>query len=234
MLTVVGASPCGPLILAAIIAGVTAFDNVHAFQWLLSRPVIIGPIIGYAMGDVASGMLCGAWIELVWLGVLPIGNYTPPDAHITAVTSATAAILWGGGVVPALIAILLFIPMGIISKLVDLQLRHHLAVHAERLLETEPPYRISSLLPLGLFPVFAKAALMVLIAGVVAITISPIIELIMSNKNIVSGLTLSASLVPALGMVQLARCIGAKGRERWMLLGTMIAALVILIAVGFL
>lgn len=222
------------LILAGAIAGVTAFDNVHAFQWMLSRPVIIGPIIGYAMGDVSSGMLCGAWIELIWLGVLPIGNYTPPDAHITAVTSATAAILWGGGVVPSLLAVLLFIPMGIISKLIDLQLRHQLALRAEKLLETEPPYCISSLLPLGLFPIFAKAALMVLIAGVVAITISPIIELIMSNRKIVDGLELSASLVPALGMVQLARCIGAKGRERWMLLGTMIAALGLLGAVSLL
>lgn len=216
------------LALAALVAGITAFDNVHMFQWMLSRPIVIGSLIGAVMGDLGVGMLCGAWIELVWLGVLPIGNYTPPDAHITAATAATAAVLWGGSTAVCLLAVLLFIPIGILSKLVDLQLRHHLAIIAEGVLESPPPYRLSRLLPIGLIPIFVKASLTVLVSGVAAIVLAPIVDMLSSSERLVAGLEFSASLVPALGMVQLARCIGAKGRERWLLLGAVFAALVLI------
>jgi hypothetical protein len=46
-----------------------------------------------------------------------------------------------------------------------------------------------------------------------------------AEPRVVKALIFSASLIPALGMVQLARCIGASGRERWIGLGAIAAAI---------
>ncbi len=222
-----------PLVLAALVAGLTALDNVHVFQWMLSRPVVTGPIVGAIMGDLTSGMICGAWIELIWLGVLPIGNYTPPDAQITAASAATAAAVWSADyessrTAVSLLAVLAFVPIGVFSKLMDLSLRKHLAVKAEAILACAPPYRTGGMIVASILPVFAKAAFAVVIVFVIAVVMKPVIVLLTSEPRVSKGLFFAASLVPALGMVQLARCIGAKGREKWILLGVLAATVVFL------
>lgn len=227
-----------PVLVAAIVAGVTALDNVHMLQWMLSRPVAAGTIIGALLGNVGAGMICGAWIELIWLGVLPIGNYTPPDAHITAVTAATAAVVWTAGDMPlamtpelrvaaALLAVLACVPVGVFSKLADLELRRHLAGRAEKLLAGEPPYRVGGMLLVSTLPVFAKAFCAVIIVRIMAVVLQPVVAVFLAEARVARGLTFAASLVPALGMVQLARCIGAKGREKWVLLGALAAVIVL-------
>jgi PTS system mannose-specific IID component len=217
------------LLLAALIAGITALDNVHMLQWMISRPVIAGSLVGAALGDLNSGMLCGAMIELVWLGVLPIGNYTPPDAHITACAAATVAAAWGGGPGGCLVAVLLCVPIGVISKRVDLQMRHALGLRAEAILKGPPPYHSRALVVIALAPVIVKAALAVLLVGVAAGALEPIARPLWAHERLGRGLLVGATLVPALGMVQLARCIGARGREKWVAMGS-VAAILFLIA----
>lgn len=213
------------LILAAMVAGLTSLDNVHVCQWLLARPIVIAPLIGAILGDPGAGMLCGAWIELIWLGVLPIGNYTPPDAHLTAATAATAAAVWGGGVPASLIAVLATVPLGVLSKKADLHLRHQLALRAESLLEAGPPYRLGGMFAASVAPIVVKAALAIVLVGVVAAIVAPLVGRFTASPRIARSLVFSAALIPALGMVQLARCIGASGRERWIGLGAIATAI---------
>jgi mannose/fructose/N-acetylgalactosamine-specific phosphotransferase system component IIC len=213
------------LVLAAIVAGITSLDSVHLCQWLLARPIVIAPLIGAIMGDPGAGMLCGAWIELIWLGVLPIGNYTPPDAHLTAASAATAAAVWGGGGPVSLVAVLATVPLGVLSKKADLHLRHQLALRAETMLETGPPYRLGGMFVASVAPVMVKAALAIVMVGVVSAIVSPLVGRLVAEPRVVKALIFSASLIPALGMVQLARCIGASGRERWIGLGAIAAAI---------
>lgn len=212
------------LLLAALVAGITSLDSVHACQWLVARPIVIAPLIGAIMGDPAAGMLCGAWIELIWLGVLPIGNYTPPDAHLTAATAATAAAVWDGGVAASLIAVLAAVPLGVLSKKADLHLRHQLALRAEDLLAAGPPYRLGGMFAASVAPVMVKAALTIVLVGVAAAIVAPLVGRLTTAPRVERGLVFAASLIPALGMVQLARCIGASGRERWIGLGALAAA----------
>ncbi len=217
------------LVLAAAVAGILALDGVQMFQWMLARPVVSGSLVGAILGDLPTGMLCGAWTELVWLGVLPIGNYTPPDAHVTAVTAVAVAAAWGGGVPAAVVAVLLCVPVGILSRRFDHMLRGELATRAEALVKAGPPFRIERLYPLGLLPIVAKAALAVLLTGTAALALAPFARTLLAVERIERGVLFSATLLPALGMVQLARCIGAKGRERWIALGIVLCGLGLLV-----
>ena len=70
----------------ALLAGagaVVSLDAVHVAQVMVSRPVVVGPLAGWILGDVVLGLHVGALVELVWISVLPIGPYTPPDATLT-------------------------------------------------------------------------------------------------------------------------------------------------------
>lgn len=228
------------LLVAGLVAAITALDNVHLLQWMFSRPIVIGPAVGWCVGDLAAGMLCGAWIELAWLGVLPIGNYTPPDAHLTAACATVMSVAWGGSAAasPAwvgvsVLAVLIAVPAGILSKKFDLQLRRSLAEKAAALMEAPPPYALGPLVAASLVPVAGKAFLAVVMAGVIAIGLAPIVGLAVSEDRVVRGLAFAGSLMPALGMVQLARCIGARGREKWVALGA-VTTLAALLALRFL
>lgn len=207
------------LLLAAAVAAVTALDNVHLLQWMLSRPIVIGPLVGALLGDVAVGMLCGAWIELAWLGVLPIGNYTPPDAHLTTACATVVAVYWGGSIAATSLAVLCSVPIGVLSKKCDMRLRRSLADRAALLMETSPPYALARIVSASLLPEAGKAFLAVVMVGVIALGISPVVKLALEVAPFARGLEFTGSLMPALGMVQLARCIGAHSRERWVALG---------------
>ena len=45
----------------------------------LGRPLVMSTLVGLALGDVRTGIMVGATLELVWLGVFPIGASNPPD-----------------------------------------------------------------------------------------------------------------------------------------------------------
>ena len=74
-------------------------DSVHVGQWMLSRPILVGPIAGLLCGDWAAGLALGALIELLTLES-PVGAAMPLGACVAA---ACAAILAAGphGLPPA-------------------------------------------------------------------------------------------------------------------------------------
>jgi PTS system mannose-specific IIC component len=91
---------------------------------MISRPVIIAPLIGLFFNNIYAGLIIGAIIELIWIDRLPIGTYIPPNDSITAVVATSIALLAGsksGGVSPELIAlaVLLAIPFGALAKQMD-------------------------------------------------------------------------------------------------------------------
>lgn len=68
-----------PLILLCIFAALLELDTTYAFQTLLSRPVIAGPIFGWLTGDVAAGIQVGIFAELLFSDISPLGGIIPPQ-----------------------------------------------------------------------------------------------------------------------------------------------------------
>ena len=78
-------------LLIALIAGLAGVDYyMEVFQTY--RPLVLGTIIGIAMGDVKTGLMIGATFELMWMGLMPIGGAQPPNMVIGTVIGVVFAI----------------------------------------------------------------------------------------------------------------------------------------------
>ena len=66
------------------------------------RPLIVGTLVGLALGDLEKGLLVGASIELISLGVVQVGAAVPADMTLGAVIATAFAILSGSNAETAL------------------------------------------------------------------------------------------------------------------------------------
>lgn len=114
------------IILISFVGGLLCLDRVF-IQAMISRPIIIAPVIGSILGDPYAGLIIGAILELFWIDRVPIGIYIPPNDSIAAAMAASTAILTSqalGIVAKELMAlsILLAIPFGILAKKMDVKI----------------------------------------------------------------------------------------------------------------
>lgn len=66
-------------------------------EWFLGtsyvqRPIILGPLVGLAMGDLSSGIIMGATLELAMIGSISVGAYNPPDPVAGTILGVALAI----------------------------------------------------------------------------------------------------------------------------------------------
>jgi len=80
-------------LLLALVSGLAAVERKGFLQAMLSRPVVLGPIAGLAMGDPAAGLLVGAPLELFWLGAVNLGAALPLHESVGAAAVAGGAAL---------------------------------------------------------------------------------------------------------------------------------------------
>ncbi len=77
--------------LAAIAGGFISLDRTAAFQIMISRPIVAGPLIGLVCGSLTTGIVIGSLLELLWIGDLPVGSHIPPHETAAAVIATTVA-----------------------------------------------------------------------------------------------------------------------------------------------
>ena len=75
----------------AALCGIDKYDVALNFH----RPLITGPVIGFILGDVQTGLIAGAAMELAWLGLVPNAGSQPPDVTIGAIVGTAFAIKLG-------------------------------------------------------------------------------------------------------------------------------------------
>ena len=100
------------LFLSAFIALLMA-ENYGYGYWMISRPIFGGPLLGLIMGDLQTGLIVGASVELMFMGVLPIGGSVPPNAQIAGLIGTFFAISSGGN--PE-VGIALALPIGTLAQ----------------------------------------------------------------------------------------------------------------------
>lgn len=64
---------------------------------MVFRPIVVGPLVGLVLGDPVTGALCGASLEVVFMGAIQIGAAVPPDAMLGAGIGTALAIVTGKG-----------------------------------------------------------------------------------------------------------------------------------------
>ncbi len=79
---------------------------------MLNRPLVLCPIIGGLLGDLTTGLLLGASLEVMFLGVINVGGAQATDSTFAAVVSVSFAIMFDQ---PVELAIALAIPVGFVG-----------------------------------------------------------------------------------------------------------------------
>ncbi len=108
-----------------LVAGLAAVERKGFLQAMLSRPIALAPLSGWALGDPQGGLLVAAPLELLWLGAVNLGAALPVHealgtAAIAGGAAAAGSVL-GGGVSPevAILAVLLCAPLALVGRRAD-------------------------------------------------------------------------------------------------------------------
>ncbi len=110
-------------VLLALLGVVLTLDGVTVGQFMISRPLVAGGLAGLVAGDVTTGLLVGAILELFLLVAVPSGGGRFPEPGPASVVGAAGAIWIGGaGGLAAGIAVALVI--GYLGALTQAAQRH--------------------------------------------------------------------------------------------------------------
>lgn len=108
-----------PLLLQAILVALfvwIAFIDAHTTQTHIFRPIVVGPVVGAIMGDMATGLAVGVIVELMFLAVIFVGTAVPPNPTISTAIAAAIAILGGGGTE---LAVAVALPVSFIGQIAE-------------------------------------------------------------------------------------------------------------------
>jgi len=114
----------GYLVLA-LVAGLAAVERKGFLQAMLSRPIALGPLVGWALGDLEGGILVAVPLELLWLGAVNLGAALPVHEALGAAAITGGAVLagraLGEGTSPegAILAVLLCTPLALLGRKAD-------------------------------------------------------------------------------------------------------------------
>ncbi|MFQ5866952.1 MAG: PTS sugar transporter subunit IIC [bacterium] len=195
---------------ASFIGGLLSLDVSAWGQIMVSRPIVCGPLIGFLLGDLKTGLIIGALLELIWINVISVGAAIPPDATIVAVTCTTLIVLtertvqlgnnFQGSYRMAVLA--LTMPLAEIFRSIDVEQRK-LNAHFVHYLDREIPKgnlgAIEKVNYCSLFLFFLKGFLFSLIAIGAGVYFLPKLFSCLPY-GILAGLNFAYRLLPVLGL----------------------------------
>ena len=103
-------------ILIAIIAGVSRCEGDWLGECKLREPIVTGFLVGLVLGDVKTGLIIGAELQLMWMGAVGIGPVAQLDIGIGGTIGTAVAITTGTG---AETAILFGVPVAVIMQFLN-------------------------------------------------------------------------------------------------------------------
>lgn len=111
-------------ILVGIIGVFAMLDSRLLGRLNFERPLIVSCLVGIALGDLQKGLMVGATLELMSLGIVSIGAAVPADMTLVSIIAAAFAILSNTN---AQTALTIAIPIGILGQLLGIISRMFLA-----------------------------------------------------------------------------------------------------------
>jgi mannose/fructose/N-acetylgalactosamine-specific phosphotransferase system component IIC len=108
--------------IAGVVGGLAAVERKGALQLMLSRPLVLGPILGWALGDARGGLAVGLPLELLFLGGVNLGGSLPDNESLLAagltslVVPAGLAIPFGVDAPLAVLGLALVFPLALFGR----------------------------------------------------------------------------------------------------------------------
>ena len=102
-------------ILIGLVAVIGLCDYITGTS-MVQRPIVLGPLVGLILGDVTQGVMIGASLELIFIGVMYIGGAVPINVNVGGVVATALAIKTGAGVE---VALALAVPVGALFSVAE-------------------------------------------------------------------------------------------------------------------
>ena len=104
-------------LLVAIVVAMCYYLNYWFGYIFTDKPIIVGTLVGFVLGDLQTGIICGATFELIFLGAVNIGGAVPSDPLAGTAVSTAFVILTGMSTEEAMA---LAIPTGLLMAQVQM------------------------------------------------------------------------------------------------------------------
>lgn len=221
--------------LTALILGLIAFIAQSEYALgtsLISRPIVTGLLTGMVMGDVKTGLIMGATLELAFIGVFSVGAAIPPNVVVGGILGVAFAISSGAGPETALLLGLPIATLALIFENLYLGFVLPIVLHkADKYAEEANTRGITTMHLLGGF------GMSLLIGTIVGISyfagsdaISRVLDAIPAPVQ--TGLEVATGLIPALGFAMLARLLINKQVAPYFFLGFLLVAYLEISVIG--
>ncbi|MFC1546776.1 PTS sugar transporter subunit IIC [bacterium] len=113
-----------PIIIASILGSLISLDITLLNNIMISRPIVAGPVIGYFLGDMKTGIEIGVLFEMLWSDVINVGASVPINlTMLTALVLGSKAMLPHHGNTLTMFIIILAIPIVYICRQIDIIMR---------------------------------------------------------------------------------------------------------------
>lgn len=213
--------------LQAILLGIVAFIAQSEYALgtsLLSRPIVTGLFTGIVLGDIKTGIIMGATLELAFIGSFSVGASIPPDVVTGGILGTAFAITAGAGTETALLLGLPIATLTLILKNIYLGLFIPIMNQKADKYAEEGNYKgVEAMHLISGFGLSLMLALVVSISFMVGSkTVGNLLSMI--PEFVQNGLAVATGLIPALGFAMLARLLINKQVAPYFFLGFAIAA----------
>lgn len=191
---------------------------------MIQRPIVMGTLVGLALGDLQNGLIIGASIELVFMGVASIGAAIPPEVTAGGILGTAFAINSGAGPAVALALALPIATVGLLAKnCIYILIRPVLAHKADRYAEEGNARGVEMMHYMSTF------IFVIIMTSIVTLSFqlgSGAVKLFLNYVPdvITNGLTIATGLLPAVGFALLARMVMSRKVVPFFFLGFVIAA----------
>ena len=210
-------------LLNAIIGGLLYFIGTQRAGYGLTSatgsPILIGLVFGILYGDVTTGLIVGANIQLVYLGIIATGGNIPADQTLAAVIAVPIALEAN---LDASTAVGLAVPFGVLGVFID-QIRRttnsiwvtNADKHAndgdeKRIFHNAFTFPLLITFLIRFFPVF-----IINLFGANAIQWA----ILALPKWIITGFSIAGGILPAMGFAIIIMQIGKKEYIPYFLIG---------------
>lgn len=191
---------------------------------MLSRPIVVAPLAGALLGDVQTGLIVGASLEAIFMGVVNIGISSTAEPALAAGLATAFAIKMGGNIEAV---IPLVFPLAVLGlQLMNMIFSFVSGPMAAKFFTFAKEGNEKGMIQLHYFIWFVHYALYALIPFFAVLFGADVVKTVLDNipAVIMNGLTVAGNLLPAVGMAMLLRMLWSKNIAVYFFLGAVIMA----------
>lgn len=190
---------------------------------MVNRPIIISSLIGLVLGDLTQGIIMGAALELVFMGVIQVGAAIPPDVLVGAGLGTAFAILSGQGTE---IALALALPIALLASSIKVILFIVRSWFMDLAVSFAENVNIKGMLALHWGGLLLQSSMYGVVGFVAILFGSNAVEAFVNNIPgvIMSGLEVTGGLLPAVGFALLLQPMMELKNSLYFVLGFILVA----------